>query len=182
MDRQPQRTPALLAAGAAVVLFLSMFLDWYKLDLPGQIRGREIDVPTFNAFEGLQRSDVALVIAAGLAILIAGVILARVLADSPAPGIALTAVGVFALAVVIYRGSSRPARLFFGGEVDMTLQFGWFIALIAAAAMALGGVLAYRAGPRLELEAELDEEKPAGEPEGKREVDPRREAAPTRDE
>jgi hypothetical protein len=184
MDTQPQRTPALLAAGAAVVLFLSMFLDWYKLDLPEQIQGREIDVPTFNAFEGLERSDVALVVAAGLAILVAGVILAGVLASSPAPGIALTAIGLFALAVVIYRGSSSPGRLLFGGEVGTTLQFGWFVGLVAAALMALGGVLAYRAGPRLQFEeVELEEEEePPGERRDRRETESRGKAAPAREE
>jgi len=162
MEGQPQRTPALLAAGGAVVLFLSMFLDWYKLDLPEQIRGREIDVPTFNAFEGLERSDVALVVAAGVAILVAGFILAGVLANSPWPGVALSAIGFFALAVVIYRGSSSPVRLLFGVEVGTTLQVGWYVGLVGAASMALGGLLAYRAGPRLQLEeVELEEEPPA---------------------
>jgi hypothetical protein len=184
METQRQRTPVLLAAGAAVVMFLSMFLDWYKLDLPDQIRGREIDVPTYNAFEGLKRSDVALVVAAGLAILVAGVMLAGILANSPGPGIALTAIGLFALAVVIYRGSSSPTRLLFGGEVGTTLQFGWFVALVAAAVMAVGGVLAYRAGPRLQLEeVELeDEEEPSAERRDRREAETRGEAARTREE
>jgi hypothetical protein len=137
-----------------------MFLDWYKLELPEQTRGgREIDVPTFNAFEGLERSDVALVVAAGLAILVAGVILAGVLANSPWPGVALSAIGLFALAVVIYRGTSSPVRLLFGVEVGTTLEVGWYVGLVGAASMAVGGLLAYRAGPHLQLEeVELEEE------------------------
>jgi hypothetical protein len=182
MEGQPQRTPALVAAGGAVVLFLSMFLDWYRLDLPERIRGREIDVPSFNAFEGLERSDVALVVAAGLAILVAGVILARVLANSPWPGVALTVIGFFALAVVIYRGSSSPVRLLFGVEIGTTLQVGWFVGLVAAGSMALGGLLAYRAGPRLQLEeVEPEEEEPA-ERRDRREAEPRGEAARAREE
>jgi hypothetical protein len=183
MDNQPQRTPALVAAGAAVVLLLSMFLDWYKLDLPDQIGARQIDVPTFNAFEGLQRSDVALVVAAGLAIVVAGVILARVLAESPAPGIALTIIGFFALAVVVYRGSSSPSRLVFGGEVGTTLQLGWYVGLLAAIVMAACGVLVYRKGPRLQLEeVDLDEEEPPGRRDDRRETEGRGEAAPAREE
>ena len=182
MEGQPQRTPALVAVGGAVVLFLSMFLDWYRLDLPERIRGREIDVPSFNAFEGLERSDVALVVAAGLAILVAGVILARVLANSPWPGVALTVIGFFALAVVIYRGSSSPVRLLFGVEIGTTLQVGWFVGLVAAGSMALGGLLAYRAGPRLQLEeVEPEEEEPA-ERRDRREAEPRGEAARAREE
>jgi hypothetical protein len=183
MESQPQRSPALVAAGGAVVLFLSMFLDWYKLDLPEQIRGREIDVPSFNAFEGLERSDVALVVAAGLAILVAGLILAGVLANSPGPGIALATIGLFALAVVIYRGASSPKRLLFGEEVGTTLQVGWFVGLVAAASMALGGLLAYRAGPRLQLEeVELEEEEePAAERRDRLEADRRGAAARARE-
>ena len=144
-----------------------MFLEWYRLDLPERIGGQRIDVPTFNAFEGLERADVALVLAATLAIVIAGAVLAGVLAKSPAPGITLIAVCLFALAVVIYRGViSSPARVFLGAEVDVTLRFGWFIALVASVLMAVGALLAYRAGPRLQLEAvESDEEDtPATEP------------------
>jgi hypothetical protein len=151
-----------VAAGGAVVLFLSMFLDWYKLDLPEQTRGREIAVPAFNAFEGLERSDVALVVAAGLAILVAGAILAGILANSPWPGVGLSAIGFFALAVVIYRGSSSPVRLLFGVEIGTTLEVGWYVGLVGAASMAVGGLLAYSAGPRLQLEeVELEEEPPA---------------------
>jgi hypothetical protein len=164
MDTQSQRTAALLAAGGAAVLIVSMFLDWYRLDLPRQVGGREVDIPAYNAFEGLQRADVALVVAAVLAVIIAGLVLAGVLANSPAPGISLVVVCWFALAVVIYRGVSRPTRAFFGGEVDTTLRFGWFLALVAAAFMAVAAVLVYRAGPRLQLEAlELDEEDRPGE-------------------
>jgi hypothetical protein len=159
MDGRSQRTPAGIAAVSAVILLLSLFLDWYELDLPEQVRGREIDAPTFNAFEGLERADIALVVAGVLALIFAGVLLARVLANSPAPGLALLGAGVFALAVVIYRGTSRPTRPFFGGgEVDTTLAVGWYISLVAAAVLALAGLLAYLAGPRLQLEPEEFEE------------------------
>jgi hypothetical protein len=159
MEARSQRTPALIAAVAAGVLILSMFLDWYRLDLPDTLGGREIDVPTFNAFEGLERADVALVVAAVLALVFAAVLLAGVLASSPAPGLALLGAGLFALLVTIYRGTSRPGRLLFGDEVGTTLQFGWFVGLVAAGVIALGGLLAYLAGPRLEFALdELDEE------------------------
>ena len=143
-----------------------MLLDWYKLDLPGTVDGQEVDIPSFNAFEGLERSDFFLVGMAVLALIFAGMLIARVLADSPWPGLALLGVGVLALAVVVYRGSSRPVRPFFGGEIDTTLQIGWFVALVAAALIALGGLLAYLAGPRLELEDDEfeEDEEPAAEP------------------
>jgi hypothetical protein len=168
MEARPRKTPALIAAAAAVVLILSMFLDWYRLDLPERLGGRQIDVPTFNAFEGLERADVALVVAAVLALVFAGVVLAGMLKDSPAPGLALLGAGLFAVAVVVYRGSSRPGRILFGAEVDTTLQFGWWLALVASVALAVAGLLAYRAGPRLQLEDEEpeDEEQPGRQPRG----------------
>jgi di/tricarboxylate transporter len=159
----------MIAAAAAIVLILSMFLDWYVLDLPEQVEGQQIDVPKFNAFEGLERSDVFLVVLAVLALIFAGMLVARMLSNSPWPGLALLGAGLLALAGVIYRGSSRPVRPFFGGEIDTTLQFGWFVALVAAGTIALGGLLAYLAGPRLQLEEdEFDEDEEPG-PEPRRE-------------
>jgi hypothetical protein len=168
MEGRSQKTPALIAAVAAVVLILSMLLDWYRLDLPERLGGREIEVPTFNAFEGLERADVALVVAAALALLFAGVVLAGMLRDSPAPGLVLLGAGLFAVAVVVYRGSSRPGRILFGGEVDTMLQFGWWLALVASVVLAVAGLLAYLAGPRLQLEDEEleDEGEPGRQPRG----------------
>jgi hypothetical protein len=164
MKARPQTTAAAVAAGSAVVLILSMLLPWYRLDLPERVGGRKVNVPTYSAFEGLARSDVYLVVAAVLALVFGGVLLARLLADSPAPGLALLAAGVVALALVVYRGSSRPGKLLFGDVVDTTLQFGWFVSLVAAAAMAVSGLLAYLAGPRLQLEPdEFEEEEEAAE-------------------
>jgi hypothetical protein len=163
METRSRKRPGILGAAAALVLLVSMFLDWYRLDLPERIGGRQIDVPTFTAFEGLERSDVALVVAAVVALVVAGMLLAKVLSDSPAPALALLATGLFAIAVLVYRGSSRPGRLVFGQEVDTTLQFGWYLALVAAAAVALAGLLAYLAGPRLQLEFDdFDEEEEPG--------------------
>jgi hypothetical protein len=159
METRSKTRPGMLGAAGALVLLVSMFLDWYKLDLPERVAGREIDVPTFTAFEGLERSDVALVVAAVVALVFAGMLLARLLSESPAPALALLGAGLFAGAVVVYRGSSRPGRLLFGQEVDTTLQLGWYLALVAAAAVALAGLLAYLAGPRLQLDFDdFDEE------------------------
>jgi CDP-diglyceride synthetase len=167
MDGRSQRIPALVAGVAAVVLVLSMFADWYRLDLPSRVGGREIDVPTFNAFEGLERSDVALVVAAAVALILAALLYARVLAESPAPGLLLLGAGFFAFAVVVYRGSSRPGRILAGEPVDTTLRFGWYVAFAAAAAITVAGLLAYLAGPRLRLEPDeelRDDEEPGAEP------------------
>jgi hypothetical protein len=152
---ESRSTWALLTTGAALVLIGSLFLEWYTLELPESVPEPRADLPTFTGFEGLERADVAIVLAAALAIVIALSALAGVLANSPAPGISLVAVGVFALAVVVYRGViSPPGFVFLGVDFDMTVSFGWFASLAASLLMTGGGVLTYMAGPRLEFEAE----------------------------
>jgi hypothetical protein len=146
-------TWALLAAVAGVVLIGSMFLEWYTLDLPERIRDPEADLPTFTGFEGLKRADVALVAAAGLGVIIAGLVFAGILANSPAPGVALVLVSLFALAVVLYRGViSPPGLVLFGVGLEMQVSFGWFVSLVAAVVMVVGGLLTYLGGPHLEFE------------------------------
>jgi hypothetical protein len=152
---QPQRTWALLAAAGALVLLGSMFLEWYTLELPEGVREPRVDLPTFTAFEGLERADVAIVVAAALAIALAGALLAGALARSPAPAVALVAVSLFALAVVVYRGViSPPGLVILGFDFDMNVSFGWFVSLVSSMVMVGAGMLAYLAGPRLELERE----------------------------
>ena|SRR5215211_9204 len=152
-----QRTAATLVAVAAGVLILSLFLDWYRPDLPSYVGRRASNVPTFNAFEALERSDVYLVVTAVVTLIVAGLLLASVWPASPAPGLVLGVTSLFALALVIYRGTSRPDYLGFGPLVDMTLQVGWFIALLAAASMVCGAVLAVLAGPRFQVGRETFE-------------------------
>jgi hypothetical protein len=114
---QSQRTWAFLAAGAAVVLIASMFVEWYTVDPLDRIPQPAADLPTFTGFKGLERA-VAVVVAAALAIVIALAVLAGVLASSSAPGIALIAVSLFALAVVLYRGvMSPPGRRSWGSTL-----------------------------------------------------------------
>jgi hypothetical protein len=152
-----QRTGATLAAVSAAVLILSMFADWYRLDLPSQVQGRAIDVPTYNAFEALERTDVYLVVAAVVALLVAGLLLASVWSESPAPALVLGVASLFALALVLYRGTSSPKFVVFGVQVDTTLRLGWFIALLAAAAMVCGAVLAYLGGPRVQVNSDASD-------------------------
>jgi hypothetical protein len=143
-----QRNGALLAGGAALVLIVSMFLQWYTLELPDRIREPETDLPTFTAFEGLKRADVAIVIAAGLVILLAGLVLAEVIANSPAPGIALLVVALFGLAVILYRGViSPPGLAFLGVDLEMKVSYGWFVSL-GASLLTVVGALATILTPR----------------------------------
>jgi hypothetical protein len=152
---QSQTTWTLLAAGAAVVLMGSMFLEWYTLDPPERIHQPAADLPTFTGFEGLERADVAVVVAAAVGMAIAVAVLTGVLANSPAPGIGLTAVSLFALGVVLYRGViSPPGLAILGVDFDMKVSVGWFISLAASLLMVVAGAMTYLTGPRLGFEAE----------------------------
>jgi hypothetical protein len=59
-------------------------------------------------------------------------------------------VGLFGLAVVIYRGIiSPPGLVILGVELELNVSFGWFVSVVAAALIVLGGLLTYLAAPRL---------------------------------
>jgi hypothetical protein len=144
VEPRASRTAATVGAVSAAVLILSMFLNWYRVDLPERIERTGVSAPSFNAFEGLERTDVAIVVLAVVALVIALAMLADVMADSRLPALALLGAGVLAVAVVIYRGVNRPPQLILSVEFDTTLQAGWFIGLLAAIGIVVGGLLGLR--------------------------------------
>jgi hypothetical protein len=158
MERS-RRTPAAVAAVASAVLIGSMFLDWYKLDLPERLQRPGTEVPSYDAFEGLERADTALLIVALLALAVAVVMAIGVMAGSPLPALALLGAGLLALAIVVYRGVDSPPQLILGVEFGTTLRAGWFLALASAIVVSVAGLFTYLAGPRLEFED--DDEEPA---------------------
>jgi hypothetical protein len=138
-----QRTAGAIGGASAVVLIVSMTREWYALKLPSTAGPGTISGGTYDAFQALERSDTYLVVAAAVGILFAGVLLTGVRSHSPAPALLLLAAGAFALALVVYRGISRPLEVAGGSQVETNLGLGWFIALLAAAFMALAGLSAY---------------------------------------
>jgi hypothetical protein len=165
-EAQRYKVGAMVASAGAVLLFVSLFLNWYQLDVPGG----GSDLPTYNAFERLERSDIYLVIlcAAALAVAAGGFLPAMRRFGLGQWG--LTVVGALAALLVIYRGSERPKLLVFGQQLDTTLQYGWYISLLASLAVAAGGVWALSGRPRRppseedELEDEGRESEPAPPP------------------
>jgi hypothetical protein len=139
-----QQTGAVLAGAGAVLLAVSLFLDWYQLDLPPQ-GGREREGPTFTAWDGLERTDVYLFVIAILALIGAAVLIGNWIRDSNAAQITVLLLGLAALFLVLYRGLNAPERVIFGVQLDSSLQFGWFLALVAAALIAIGGGVALAA-------------------------------------
>jgi hypothetical protein len=138
-----QRTAGAVGGASAVVLIVSMTREWYALKLPAAPGPGTISRATYDAFQALERSDTYLVVAAAAGILFAGVLLTGVRSHSPAAALLLLAAGAFALALVVYRGISRPFEVAGGSQVETSLSVGWFLALLAAACMTLAGLSAY---------------------------------------
>jgi hypothetical protein len=156
------RNGALIAAAGSALLIISLFLDWYEFKAPSG-NGRSI---TATAWKGLERTDVYLLVLAILALLAVGVLLANWIKDSNAAQLTIAILGVAALFLVIYRGTSPPAPTVFGVKLDTSLKVGWFLAVLSSAAIAAGGALAVVRRPRPEGaadEAEREAAPPAAE-------------------
>jgi hypothetical protein len=143
-EEQRYKVGAAISIGGALLLFVSLFLTWYQLDVSG---GGE-NVPTYNAFELLERTDIYIVIICALAPAVAAVGYLPAMRRYGLGQWGLTAVGALAVLLVIYRGSERPKLLVFGQQLDTTLEFGWYLSLLAAIVMAAGGVWALSGRPR----------------------------------
>jgi Protein of unknown function (DUF2510) len=132
----------MIAAGAGIVLIISLFLEWYTVD----IKGFTGDLPTVTGWRALGFIDILLfligVIAIAVAVLRAMNVMPRNLPAST--GFIVLALGGLAVLLVLYRILSIPDEG--AGNlpgVDVGRGFGVFIALIAAAGVALGGWLTW---------------------------------------
>jgi hypothetical protein len=114
----------LVASIGAVLLIVSLFLDWYE-----QITG-------FTVFEFLDLLLVLLALAT-IASLAGGLGLAR---SAPSPGVSL-AVALFTVLVVASQVVNDPPAV--AGEVGPGKDVGIWLALAGSGLMVLGAVLAY---------------------------------------
>jgi hypothetical protein len=141
----------MVAGVAGAVLLISLFLNWYsvsaKVDIAGISREQSEGFSAWTAFGFI---DIILFLIAAIAIAMAVLRAMNVMPRLPiSPGLIVLALGVLALALVIFRLLSLPS----GGEVseidqpgleiDYGRSFGIFIGLIAAAAVAVGGWLTW---------------------------------------
>jgi hypothetical protein len=141
----------MVAGIAGAVLLISLFLNWYsvsaKVDIAGISREQSEGFSAWSAFGFI---DILLFLIAVVAIAMAVLRAMNVMPRLPiSPGMIVLALGVLALALVIFRLLSLPS----GGEVseieqpgleiDYGRSFGIFIGLIAAAAIAVGGWLTW---------------------------------------
>jgi hypothetical protein len=136
-----------IAAGSALVLFVVMFLPWFSEDAPIEIPGvRTVAVTqeTHNAWQAFAFNDVLLLL---VILLTLGVTLVRAagLAPSDAPlSLAVTAAGLFAVILILYRLADPPGPTIelSVGEPDVGRRVGIVLGLVAATGISLGGYLA----------------------------------------
>jgi hypothetical protein len=126
VNPRPAQLPVgpLVASIGAVLLIVSLFLDWYE-----QITG-------FTVFEFVDLLLVLLALAT-IASLVGGLGVVRA---APSPGMSL-AVALFTVLVVVSQVVNDPPAV--AGEVGPSKDVGIWLALAGSGLMVLGAVLAY---------------------------------------
>jgi len=137
-----------ISAGAAILLFAGMFLDWFGVkvsEAPGFSGGIEGVGGGLSAWDALDVIPIFLMLAIVLAV---GVALIRLLDADLELSISLNAfvaaAGGLAVLLILYRIVVRPDFGIPGVAVDTTLKLGIFLGLVAAAGIAYGGWSAMR--------------------------------------
>jgi hypothetical protein len=132
----------MIAAASGLVLIISLFLEWYTVD----IKGFTGNLPTVTGWKALGFIDILLFVIGVIAIA-AAVLRAtnRMPNNLPASaGFIVLALGALAVLLVLYRILSIPDE---GASalpgVSVGRSFGVFLAFIAAAGVTLGGWLSW---------------------------------------
>jgi MFS family permease len=128
-----------LAAGAALALFLSMFLPWYRETDHVVVKGQLQSVTNgLNAFEVYSFVEAAIFV---VAIAVLGLLWAR--AERKAfhlpggDGTVIMGAGLWTMFLIFYRQFDRPGRS--GVSVDVSVNWGIFIAFLLGALLAYAG-------------------------------------------
>jgi Protein of unknown function (DUF2510) len=135
----------MIAAASGVVLFISLFLEWYNVSGKGPFSS-QASVGR-SGWESLGFIDILLFIVAVIAVAIAVLRALNVtLRQLPAsPGFIVLVAGAIALLLVLFRiistGDLGVPRL--GDFADISRSFGIFVAFLAAAGVTVGGWLTW---------------------------------------
>jgi hypothetical protein len=145
----------IVAGIGGVVLFLSLFLDWFSITSKAEVLGqsRETSVGV-SGWSGLSFIDILLLIIALVAIAIAVLRALNMMPSLPVtPGMILLGLGGLAVLLVLFRLIFVPdfgtgditevSAAGFKASVDTGRSFGIFIGLLAAVAVAVGGWLTW---------------------------------------
>jgi len=164
-----------LAGGAAIGLFISMFLPWYTRSVP---RGGINIKDDFNAFQVFSWVEAAILL---VAVSVLWLLYARSQKRGfhlpGGDGTAIFLAGAWTALLLIWRWFDKPNL-----EGDEGIQWGIFVALLAAGSLAWAGLrirAAHRPEPPLPVPTEVDERPPRAGPRVERTPDRRPHTAPT---
>jgi len=143
MDMDRLSTGEKIAGGSAVLLFIFMFFDWFKVEVSGAgFVGGSLGG---NAWEWFTWIDLLMLLTVIVALAVVVIRISDAVFEPPVSLNAVVAVlGGLSVFFVLYRIIDPPgASESFGGvSVDVGRQIGVFLGLIAAAGITYGG---YRA-------------------------------------
>lgn len=142
LSRLPQAYRALdrdqrFAAGAAIALLLAMFLPWYEKSvvIPGS---RSFANDSISAFGAVSFVEAAIfLVSAGVIVLLLARADRRPFHLPGGDGTVIFAAGIWATLLIFYRVFDRPDISGDGGTVG--IQWGFFVAFVAAGALAVAG-------------------------------------------
>jgi hypothetical protein len=129
-----------IAALGGVVLFVSLFLDWYSLDagaLGSVLGGIDLSASGWEAFSWVDLlCALTAIVAVGAALLTAT---SRTVAIPVGTSVVVAALGAVSAVVILYRIVNQP-----GPNDLIVVEVGAYLGLIAAAAVGVGGWLEMR--------------------------------------
>jgi hypothetical protein len=133
------------------VLLVVMFLPWFSENAPVEVPGvKPFDVTqeTHNAWQSLGLIDVLLLLVVLLALSVAVAHAMGAVPDDPVVQLVVTAAGLLAVVLILYRLVDPPApTIELGiGQADVGRRIGLLLGLVAAAGISLGGYLALAEG------------------------------------
>jgi hypothetical protein len=147
------------AAFAALGLFIAMLLPWYQKSVPGKKSFRPDNLNAFGAFSFVEAA--VLLVAAGVLFMLFARGERRAFHLPGGDGTIIFVAGAWAAILIIWRFFDKPGV---GGGVTIGLQWGIFVALVAAGILAWTGArlrAAHRPEPPLRARRP---EPPPGEP------------------
>lgn len=129
---------------SAVLLFIFMYLNWFGVEISGP--SGSVSLGSENAWQALGLTPVLLLATVVLSLLSVALRVSNFDYELPiAANAALAVLGVISAALILFRIADPPSFGQVNGlPLDATLEFGIFLALIAAAGIALGGYMAVR--------------------------------------
>src|SRR3954464_9227105 len=132
----------MIAAASGVVLFISLFLEWYSVSAKNAFASISRGGSGWEALSGI---DILLFL---ISLVVVGIALAKAANVVPrlpvTTGFITLVLGGIALLLVLYRIISVPdVGTFPGVSLDVSRSFGIFVAFIAAAGVTVGGWLTW---------------------------------------